>query len=157
MMENAVDKVQKNIETSDYIIIGNSAAGLSAVSSIRSVDREGSVIILTNEPFKNYSKPLITYYLAGKVQLEDIYFKSDEFYCENNVLLKMEVNIIKIDFELKQVISDKGLCFKYKKLLIANGGTPIIPKIKVSDNNDEIKTGNNIKIKPAEKKVYPEL
>ncbi|HEY5500741.1 MAG TPA: FAD-dependent oxidoreductase [Candidatus Humimicrobiaceae bacterium] len=157
MMENAVDKVQKNIETSDYIIIGNSAAGLSAVSSIRSVDREGSIIILTNEPFKNYSKPLITYYLAGKVQLEDIYFKSDEFYCENNVLLKMEINIIKIDFELKQVISDKGLCFKYKKLLIANGGTPIIPKIKVSDNNDEIKTGNNIKIKPTEKKVYPEL
>ena len=157
MMENAVDKVQKNIGTSDYIIIGNSAAGLSAVSSIRSVDREGSVIILTNEPFKNYSKPLITYYLAGKVQLEDIYFKSDEFYCENNVLLKMEINIIKIDFELKQVISDKGLCFKYKKLLIANGGTPIIPKIKVSDNNDEIKTGNNIKIKPTEKKVYPEL
>ena len=156
-MKNTVDKVQKNIETFDYIIIGNSAAGLSAVSSIRSVDREGSVIILTNEPFKNYSKPLITYYLAGKVQLEDIYFKSDEFYCENNVLLKMEVNIIKIDFELKQVISDKGLCFKYKKLLIANGGTPIIPKIKVSDNNDEIKTGNNIKIKPAEKKVYPEL
>ena len=60
-MENTLDKDQKNIEAADYIIIGNSAAGLSAASSIRSVDREGSIIILTNEPFKNYSKPLITF------------------------------------------------------------------------------------------------
>jgi NAD(P)H-nitrite reductase large subunit len=152
-MENMADKVHKNIESADYIIIGNSAAGLSAVSSIRSIDREGSIIILTNEPFKNYSKPLITYYLLGKIKLEDIYFKSDEFYRENNVLLRMEINIIKIDFELKQVISDKGFCFKYKKLLIANGGTPIIPKIKISDYKNETITKNM----PDERKVYPEF
>ncbi|HEY5500585.1 MAG TPA: FAD-dependent oxidoreductase [Candidatus Humimicrobiaceae bacterium] len=157
MTENIINKVQKNSKTADYIIIGNSAAGLSAVSSIRSHDREGSIIILTNEPFKNYSKPLITYYLAGKVELEDIYFKSDEFYIENNVSLKTEVNIIKIDFKLKQVISDKGFYYKYNKLLLANGGTPIIPKIKVFNSGDEVKTENIVKIRSNEKKEFPEL
>jgi NAD(P)H-nitrite reductase large subunit len=156
MMENTVSKVQKNIKTADYIIIGNSAAGLSAVSSIRSADKKGSIIILTNEPFKNYSKPLITYYLSEKVKIEDINFKSDEFYSENNVLLKTEVNIIKIDFELKQVISDKGFCYKYKKLLIANGGTPIIPEIKVYNFVEDAKIQNNINIKPSPEKVTPE-
>ncbi|MHB1253108.1 MAG: NAD(P)/FAD-dependent oxidoreductase [Candidatus Humimicrobiaceae bacterium] len=157
MMENTINKVQKNCKTAGYIIIGNSAAGLSAVSSIRSVDKEGSIIVLSNELFKNYSKPLITYYLAGKVQFEDMYFKTDEFYIENNVSLKTETNIIKIDFELKQVISDKGFCFKYNKLLLANGGTPIIPKIKVFNTYDKVKTGNIERIKSKGKKEFPEL
>jgi NAD(P)H-nitrite reductase large subunit len=152
-MGNAIDKTYKNNEIADYLIIGNSAAGLSAVSSIRSVDQAGSIVILTNELFKNYSKPLITYYLAGKISLENIYFKTDEFYAKNNVLLNLNVNIIKIDFKLKQAVSDKGVCFKYKKLLIANGGTPIIPKIRVSDYSDEIKIEKN----PGKKKGYPEL
>ena len=157
MMENTIDKEQKNIKMADYVIIGNSAAGLSAVSSIRLADKEGSIIVLTNELFNNYSKPLITYYLSGKVQLEDTYFRSEEFYRDNNVLLKTETNIVKIDFELKQVISDKGICFKYKKLLIASGGTPIIPKIKVSDCRNLINTGSDIKISLNEENKYPEL
>jgi NAD(P)H-nitrite reductase large subunit len=156
-MENSINKVQKNIITADYIIIGNSAAGLSAVSSIRSADREGSIIVLTNEIYKNYSKPLITYYLAGKVQFKDIYFKSDEFYIENNVSLKTETNIIKIDFELKQVISDKGFYFKYNKLLLANGGTPIIPKIKLFNTANKVKTENIDKIKSIGEKEFPQL
>jgi len=157
MIENTINKLQKKIETADYVIIGNSAAGLAAVSSIRSSDREGSIIVLTNELFNNYSKPLITYYLSGKVGLENIYFKNEEFYSDNNVLLKTKTNIVRIDFKLKQVISDKGICCKYNKLLIASGGTPIIPKMKVYDCSEAIKTSDNVKIKPDQVKKYPEL
>jgi len=155
-MENIINKVQKS-STADYIIIGNSAAGLSAVSAIRSVDSTGSIIVLTNEPFRNYSKPLITYYLAGKVKFEDIYFKSEEFYIENNISLQTETNIVKIDFELKHVISDKGFCFKYNKLLLANGGVPIIPKIRVLDSGDKIRTADIDKSSPKSKKKFPEV
>jgi NAD(P)H-nitrite reductase large subunit len=155
-MEITKNKVNKNCKYADYIIIGNSAAGLSAVSSIRNADKKGSIVILTKEPFKNYSKPLITYYLAGKVQLDDIYFKKDEFYIENNVSLRTEVNIIKIDFNLKLLISDKGDCFKYNKLLIANGGIPIIPEIKLFYSGKKNKNGNNKKIMPIKEKEFPE-
>jgi len=156
-MENTINKVKKNSMAADYIIIGNSAAGLSAASAIRSADSTGSIIVLTNEPFKNYSKPLITYYLAGKVKFEDIYFRSEEFYIENNICLQTDTNVIKIDFELKQVISDKGFCFKYNKLLLANGGVPIIPKIKVLDSGDTIKTANVEEKSLKNKKKSPEL
>lgn len=155
-MENIINKVQRS-RIADYIIIGNSAAGLSAVSAIRSVDSAGSIIVLTNEPFRNYSKPLITYYLAGKVKFEDMYFKSEEFYIENNISLQTETNIVKIDFELKQVISDKGFCFKYNKLLLANGGFPIIPKIRVFDSDDKIKTADIDKTSSKSKKKFPEV
>ena len=155
-IKNTINKVKKSSKTADYLIIGNSAAGLSAVSAIRAVDKKGSIIVLANESFKNYSKPLITYFLAGKVKYENIYFKSDEFYVENNILLIKDTNIIRIDFDLKQVVSDKDVCFKYKKLLLANGGIPIIPKIKISNISGRVKTINNGKIKSKEKIDFPE-
>ncbi|MCL6087838.1 MAG: FAD-dependent oxidoreductase [Actinobacteria bacterium] len=120
----------------DYIIIGNSAAGLSAVSAIRLLDKNGTIAVLTNEKFPNYSKPLITYYLAGKVKAENLYFKSEDFYMENKVFLKLNTNVGKIDFAGKEIIADKGLRFKYKKLLMTNGGKPIIPGIEVLAANN---------------------
>ena len=43
-----------------YVIIGSGIAGLSAAEAIRSVDREGSVTILTGEKGLPYSRPMLT-------------------------------------------------------------------------------------------------
>lgn len=66
-------------KTTDYLIIGNSAAGLSAAASIRKNDKKSTISIISYEEYTNYSKPLTTYYLAGKVSLEKVYFKSESF------------------------------------------------------------------------------
>ncbi|MDZ7837582.1 MAG: hypothetical protein U5N58_06315 [Actinomycetota bacterium] len=58
------------MEKTDYLIIGNSAAGINAAEAIREQDGKGKIIILTEESYLNYSKPLITYYLAGKIPIE---------------------------------------------------------------------------------------
>ena len=50
-----------------YVIIGNSAAAIGAVQGIRSVDRDGSITIITDEAYHTYSRPLISYWLEGKV------------------------------------------------------------------------------------------
>ena len=44
-----------------YVIIGNSAAAIGAVQGIRSVDRDGSITIITDEAYHTYSRPLISY------------------------------------------------------------------------------------------------
>ena len=43
-----------------YVIIGNSAAAIGAVQGIRSVDRDGSITIITDEAYHTYSRPLIS-------------------------------------------------------------------------------------------------
>jgi len=134
-MENKFKSGKTENNIFDYVIIGNSAAGLSAVSSIRMADKKGSILVLTHEESLNYSKPLITYYLAGKIKSDDMYFKDKDFYEENKVLLKSGMNILKIDYENKAVITDTNAGFIYGKLLLANGGIPIIPKIEISDSN----------------------
>ncbi len=115
----------------DYVIIGNSAAGTSAAENIRKLDKKGSIIILTSEGYLNYSKPLITYYIAGKVSLERINFKKEEFYKCNNIYLELDSRVKHIDTIKKIVITVSGRKIHFNKLLIANGGKPIIPEIKI--------------------------
>ena len=126
----------------DYLIIGNSAAGLAAAASIRKIDGQGSITVLTNESHSNYSKPLITYYLAGMLELDRVFFKDSSFYRENNIRLICNADVYDVDPAKHEVSADTGkegqVVFSYSKLLIANGGRPAIPPIRVTDSSGEI-------------------
>ncbi|KKL80677.1 hypothetical protein LCGC14_2002350, partial [marine sediment metagenome] len=44
-----------------YVIIGNSAAAMGAIKTIRNRDKTGSVTVISDEPYSVYSRPLISY------------------------------------------------------------------------------------------------
>ena len=134
----------------DYVIIGNSAAGVAAAENIRKSDKNGSIAILTYESYKNYSKPLITYFLAGKVSLDKIYFKEEKFYSGNNLMLHVNSEVVSVDEKSRCLVTSDGKEFFYNKLLIASGGKPIIPEIKVTEKDNKsyiINSENYSKIK----------
>ena len=114
----------------DYIIIGNSAAGLAAAESIREIDGQGKILVLTGEEHHNYSKPLITYYLAGKVSLDDINFKDKKFYTENDLEVVLKAKVKSLDTRNSSLVTEGGRKYRFRKLLIASGGKPIIPEIR---------------------------
>ena len=126
------NKTFKDNEKVDYLIIGNSAAGLAAAESIRELDRTGEIMILTGENYLNYSKPMITYFLAGAVNLDMIHFKDEKFYTDNRLDIRLNTIVSSIDTDKMFLITDNGKKYKFKKLLIASGGRPIIPKIKTA-------------------------
>lgn len=125
-------------KTTDYLIIGNSAAGLSAAASIRKNDKNGTISIISSEEYANYSKPLITYYLAGKVSLEKIYFKNESFYKDNNFKLILGSKVDFLDEKQMLVGLSASNQISYKKLLISSGGKPIIPKIRVVEDQNKL-------------------
>ncbi|MBU4450514.1 MAG: FAD-dependent oxidoreductase [Actinobacteria bacterium] len=125
-------------KTTDYLIIGNSAAGLSAAASIRKNDKNGTISIISSEEYTNYSKPLITYYLAGKVSLEKVYFKSARFYKDNNFKLILGSKVDFLDERRMLAGISDGSQISYKKLLISSGGKPIIPKIRVVEGQNKL-------------------
>ncbi|MBE3085898.1 MAG: NAD(P)/FAD-dependent oxidoreductase [Bacteroidetes bacterium] len=125
-------------KTTDYLIIGNSAAGLSAAVSIRKNDKNGTISIISSEGYTNYSKPLITYYLAGKVSLEKIYFKSESFYKDNNFKLILGSKVDFLHEKKMLAVLSGGNQISYKKLLISSGGKPIIPKIRVAEGQNKL-------------------
>ncbi|OPZ88571.1 MAG: hypothetical protein BWY74_03081 [Firmicutes bacterium ADurb.Bin419] len=50
----------------NYVLVGNSAAAVGAVEAIRKNDKEGKIILISNESYHTYSRPLISYLLMGK-------------------------------------------------------------------------------------------
>lgn len=137
---------ENNEQLIEYVIIGNSAAGLAAAESIRELDRAGKVVVLTEEDCPNYSKPMITYLLAGMIGLDRIHFKDEKFYRDNNIDIRLNTRVKSIDMDEMFLIADGGSKYKFKKLLVASGGKPIIPKIKAVSTG-ALKSGKNTKDK----------
>ncbi len=50
----------------DYLIIGNSAAGVTAAECIRAHATDASIAIVDREPYPVYGRPLISYLVEGK-------------------------------------------------------------------------------------------
>jgi NAD(P)H-nitrite reductase large subunit len=115
---------------SKYLIIGNSAGGIGAAEAIREVDKEGSLAIVSDEPYPAYSRPLIAKYLAGERSLERILYRPADFYVRNNILFLpgKKVTHLELDDRTAQLEDGEQIC--WEKLLLAAGGMPIVPKIE---------------------------
>lgn len=119
-----------------YLIIGNSIAGVSSIEAIRELDPRGTIKVISEEGVYNYSRPLISYFLANKLPEEKLSFREESFYKENKVELILNTKAKKLDVKKKIVAFDDKFV-KAEKILIATGGRPIIPPIKGLDNVKE--------------------
>ena len=114
----------------NYVIIGNSASGIAAIEAIREYDEKNKITVISDEPYSNYSRPLISYFLGNKVSLENISFQEKDFYKDNKVDLILNNKATKLDLKKKYVILADRRKISFDKLLITTGGTPIVPEIK---------------------------
>ena len=110
-----------------YVIIGNSTAATFAVEGIRAVDKAGSITVISDETRPAYGRPLISYYLYGRIKLENTDYRSASFYTDNGVTVKYGVRAEKIDPEKKNVALSDGSTIGYDKLLVATGSSPLVP------------------------------
>lgn len=117
----------------NYVIIGNSAAAIGTVSGIREVDGEGKITIISDEKYHTYSRPLISYWLQGKVTDEKIYYREPDYYERNGVETILGKRVTKIDTGAKNVVLDDGSTVPYDKLLAATGSKPFVPPMNGLD------------------------
>ncbi len=113
-----------------YVIIGNSVASIAAVEAIRNQDKDGAITIISDEPHHAYSRPLISYLLAGKVSEESMLYRDRNFYKKNKVEVLLGKKAIALNPKKKLITLADKKKIHFDKLLIATGGTPILPKVK---------------------------
>ncbi len=113
-----------------YVLIGNSAAAVACVEGIRQRDREGDITMVTNEPYHTYSRPLISYLLAGKTDRERMKYRPDDFYEKNRCELIAGVSADHLEPKRKTVVLSDGRELPYDRLLVAAGSSPAVPPIK---------------------------
>ena len=113
----------------NVVIIGNGVAGVSAAETIRAVDKNCAITIVTGEPYPFYSRPRLVELLAKKTSIEQITVHAQGWYDKNAVHLKMSTCITGIDTGGKQIFSDRGTEFNYDKLVIAAGASGLVPPV----------------------------
>lgn len=123
-----------------YVIIGNSAAAVGCVEGIRKHDKKGSITIISDEKHHVYSRPLISYYLAGKVKPENMVYRKTDFCEKNGVETLLGKRASAIDPKIKTVTLEDGKEVKYDKLLIATGSSPFVPPTGGLGNQDNVFT-----------------
>jgi len=111
----------------DYLIIGNSTSAIACIEAIRERDREGSVAVVSDQREHCYCSPLITYVLAGKVPEDRMAYRPADFYETMQVTTHLGVEATDIRPREHQVVLSDGAVIGYGKLLLAVGGTPIVP------------------------------
>jgi len=109
-----------------FVIIGNSAAAVGAVEGIRSLDTTSPIVIISDEAYHTYSRPLISYLLLGKTDEKKMRYRGADFYAKNKCEF-INSSVTKIDDKAKAVILADGKSVKYDKLLVSTGSSAFVP------------------------------
>lgn len=112
-----------------YLIIGNSIAAMGAVEGIRAVDKDSPITLIAREPHPTYSRPLISYLLAGKVDEKRMLYRPDDFFAGARVTAVLGVEAVSVDTSARVVKASDGRVYEFEKLLIATGGKPLVPDL----------------------------
>lgn len=124
----------KNKEIIDYVILGASAAGINAAKTLRELDKDASILIISKDE-KIYSRCMLHHVISNHKTVEKINFMEDDFEKVNNIDWIKGISIEKLDTDNKLVKFGKK-SIKYNKLLIATGADAFIPPIQnLSESN----------------------
>lgn len=107
-----------------HTIIGNSAAGLSAVKAIRRMGDSGPIVLISAENCNAYSPVLTPHYIAGEISRSDLFLVDNSFYRKFNVQTMFGRRAAEIDPVHRLVYLDNGSKVDYDNLLIASGASP---------------------------------
>ena len=116
-----------------YLIVGNSAGGIGAAEAIRLVDKTGAILIISDEPYPAYSRPMISEYLSKHATLERMLYRPRGFYEGNGIDTLFGKKALKVDLDGHTVELDSGEKVTWEKLLLATGGTPIMSQVEGGD------------------------
>lgn len=115
------------------VVIGNGMAGMAAVEAILKPRSDLSITIFGDEAQTHYNRIYLSDVLAGKTTGEKIILHPKPWYTERGIDLRQGVKVVSIDPDAKQVSDSEGTVTEYDMLLLATGGSPVIPPICGSD------------------------
>ena len=118
-----------------YVILGNSAAGLTAIEAIRQRDKTGPITLISKEPDPAYSRVALPYILSKEKNIRQITLQEPEYFEANNVETIIGTGVTALDAKNKVTLED-GRALSYDKLLIATGSTSRVPPVQGIEDAD---------------------
>ena len=121
-----------------YVILGNGTAGWNAAAEIRKRNKTASILMISNEPYRTYNRPMLTKSIMADLDEEQIAVQNAAWYEEQNIQQVLDMEVVAIHPETKEIELDGGLKFVYTKLIYALGSECFIPPIAGAEKEDVI-------------------
>lgn len=121
-----------------YVILGNGTAGLNAAKAIRQRDKTGAVIMISNEAYPSYNRPMLTKSMLASLTPEQIAVETESWYEANNIYQILGRTAVSVDTKKSEVILDDGSQIHFTRLIYALGSESFIPPIPGSGREQVI-------------------
>ena len=108
------------------VILGNGAAAISAVRTIRKKDKGMQISLVFKENVPYYSPAVLPYYVEGKISRQSLFPEGWDFYKENRIEIVAGKRVNTLIAKEKKVKLDDNSEIFYDKLFFATGAFPFL-------------------------------
>ena len=135
----------------DLVIVGAGQSAAQCVLTLKRNNFENPIVVIGEEDHLPYQRPPLSKdYLSGDVGLDRIYMKTQDFYDQNNVTVKVATKVLSLDRKEKMVHLSKGEALPYENLVLATGSRVRQLEVEGSDLKNinylrSINDSNNLK------------
>ena len=106
------------------VIIGAGQAAYQCAESLRQDDYDGPITLIGDEAYPPYQRPpLSKSYLLGDVDKQRLLFRTEAYYQEHQIDLRLNTRVIEIHRSEHRLSLDSGEQLTYDKLVIATGAS----------------------------------
>ena len=106
----------------DHLLIGGGLAAANCARWLREEGGEGSILLVGREPDPPYNRPPLTKgYLRGKESREDVLFRPDEWWEEQEIELMLRTSVMKLDTAERVVRLSTKEEIEFGNALVATG------------------------------------
>lgn len=116
------------------VIVGGGAAGNAAAETLRREGYQGLITLFGPDPALPVDRPNLSKdYLAGTAPPDWIPLRSEDFYAEHRIDLRLNARVSGLDTQQKAVTLADGTRVAYGALLMATGAEPVRLKVPGTD------------------------
>jgi nitrite reductase (NADH) large subunit len=118
-----------------YVIIGNGIAGVTAVKVLsREKESQSTITQFSDQPIRGYyNRPKIPTFIGNhEMTVDDVIVYGLDWYRKRDVDLRIKEKVERIDFDTKDIETQKG-SYPFDRLLIATGADCWSPPIQGQD------------------------
>lgn len=112
-----------------YIVVGASAAGISGAKTLRELDKDAEIILVSKDE-NVYSRCILHHYISGHRDIEALDFTDRDFFEKYNIEWEKGLEVKSIDDREHVIGLSNGESLKYDKILLATGASAFIPPVE---------------------------